>query len=1050
MIGFWGGRSISFVNLKTLSNDIDLIVKNEKSINDWIMYFSFGVSNNEGFILSSHNIVISIDININDLKNSLIIKNIINCGEKSLLYSGTIQVINKDKILIGSGTVLGSILIWDLKSNLTNKDFIKLNGHEGSIFGITISSDGTRVISCSDDRSIRMWDIDSNSMDNYEKCIAIGWGHFARIWGLQFLNDNEHIFSISEDCTCRLWHLNDSKNELICDEIFENHLSKNIWSSDINLTNMISVTSGGDGRIRLQNLTKYENLNKTMKSWLPNDLSNDLLKFKKNEIFKDFKILNNNISIITTSEGKVLSLNNNDNNWSLLYQTNDLLSFSKIKGWENLNIVIIASRNGNISLLLINSNGKINKKIDFCINDKLKGKLSDIILTSEYKNKNDNNNSYIGYILSETQNPNDPFILNKIIYKNNDLKIKSAKILLPEPSFLCTTIEYIYDFNLLILGSRFGALSIYKINNDDDNDNDNDNDNEIFEKIKASNCWRRVMSEDAITSINIISTNISKREIILSLTGRLGTYLYIKLTLPPSFNNPTTTNNSQLQSNNNNDNKDDIKMEIIHSNLFSKGFLEKSINHKEGLLLFGFKNNNFYIWNESKQIEILKINCGGVHRSWSILIDSKNINKFTFMFVKSSKLYIVSSISNSITDDKEDDEKFKSSLLQEGTHGREIRSVIISPILSHLNTRLIATAAEDTCVRLGKLNSNGIIKYYWSERKHVSGIQSMKWHETPELLYLISSAAREELFIWEVREEEIISNDKLSLTNEEEKLPLIHHKTSLPQLVSNPDLRIMNFDILNIYDDNYNVIGLLISTVYSDSSIKIWFYNIIKNNFKNLISGFYLSCCILNTCFLIFKKSLYLIISSTDGHLTIYSLTKSLNNFKIFVSNENSLIISNFNDSLNQNIEPLSGKILRLQIHQSSIKGLLVINPNNSTTNESNDNQISIITGGDDNAIVLTKLTVINDEIINGSIIQKIDSAASSTITSLSIIENSNYFISTSVDQILRLWFLKNNEIILKDYKYTTVADTGCSDTTIINEIPLILIGGAGLSSWNL
>src|SRR5699024_577912 len=119
---------------------------------------------------------------------------------------------------------------------------------EGSIFGVSISpeiispeeKESRRFLaSCSDDRTIRVWDISSLppgtseggrlSMDRnirgtgfgtyigesgvkQDTCLAKTWAHDSRIWGVRFLgaasseeNISFKIISYSEDTTCQVW-----------------------------------------------------------------------------------------------------------------------------------------------------------------------------------------------------------------------------------------------------------------------------------------------------------------------------------------------------------------------------------------------------------------------------------------------------------------------------------------------------------------------------------------------------------------------------------------------------------------------------------------------------------------------------------------------------------------------------------------------------------------------------------------------------------------------------------------------------------------------------
>jgi WD40 repeat protein len=76
-------------------------------------------------------------------------------------------------------------------------------------------------------------------------------------------------------------------------------------------------------------------------------------------------------------------------------------------------------------------------------------------------------------------------------------------------------------------------------------------------------------------------------------------------------------------------------------------------------------------------------------------------------------------------------------------------------------------------------------------------------------------------------------------------------------------------------------------------------------------------------------------------------------------------------------------------------------------------------------------------------------SAASSTITSVSYLDGYRLLVG-SVDQIVRLWSFKTGDLELIDSHYTTVADTGSSDVVKHDGKDYGLIGGCGLSIWEL
>jgi WD40 repeat protein len=68
---------------------------------------------------------------------------------------------------------------------------------------VAISPDGRRVLSGSDDQTVRLWDV------NTAKELHRFAGHRGRVWGVAFSPDGRFALSCGEDRTIRLWRLPD-------------------------------------------------------------------------------------------------------------------------------------------------------------------------------------------------------------------------------------------------------------------------------------------------------------------------------------------------------------------------------------------------------------------------------------------------------------------------------------------------------------------------------------------------------------------------------------------------------------------------------------------------------------------------------------------------------------------------------------------------------------------------------------------------------------------------------------------------------------------------
>ena len=230
-------------------------------------------------------------------------------GPHVLLYSAQIIWQTLDHLLVASGTAFGEVIIWSAQCNQESRQaglptfrssvLYRFVGHEGSIFGVRFSeskklAEGNEapryVASCSDDRTIRVWDLrsipykdeskcldDENSLDialcerTSSEYVAKVMGHGSRIWGIRFLRSEQakgdYVLSYGEDSTTQLWRLDlESQDDeqltsrlvsVSCNDV---HTGRNVWAVEVvnNGFGQYAVWSGGaDGRI-----VKYDiNLN---------------------------------------------------------------------------------------------------------------------------------------------------------------------------------------------------------------------------------------------------------------------------------------------------------------------------------------------------------------------------------------------------------------------------------------------------------------------------------------------------------------------------------------------------------------------------------------------------------------------------------------------------------------------------------------------------------------------------------------------------------------------------------------------------------------------
>jgi eukaryotic-like serine/threonine-protein kinase len=95
-----------------------------------------------------------------------------------------------------TGEVWGELKVWDAQ---TGQEALTLKGHTSEVTSVAFSADGRRIVSGSDDQTVKVW-------DRRQEEFTLK-GHAAKVTSVCFSPDGKHIVSGSDDRTVKVWNV---------------------------------------------------------------------------------------------------------------------------------------------------------------------------------------------------------------------------------------------------------------------------------------------------------------------------------------------------------------------------------------------------------------------------------------------------------------------------------------------------------------------------------------------------------------------------------------------------------------------------------------------------------------------------------------------------------------------------------------------------------------------------------------------------------------------------------------------------------------------------
>lgn len=507
------------------------------------------------------------------------------------------------------------------------------------------------------------------------------------------------------------------------------------------------------------------------------------------------------------------------------------------------------------------------------------------------------------------------------------------------PNKECWTTAAIYINNILICGDRAGSVFVFNFDK---------NPQQIFFKIHG---------RLGVQSFGYLGNKLVS-------TGRDGTLRFYKV-----HKNPSTCA---------------ITLQILHWKKMPMEWGSKIIKTKNDTFILGFKEIEFMIYSCRLDRLILRLVCGGGHRSWDCIF--KN-NSFNFVCIRDKKVHILNNPSC-----------FLSNSIIPGYHTKEIHSLSFVPTSS--KHQIVMSGSEDCTIRISTMRRNNFDKFdlvpLGTFDGHVSNVKSIKIVNlleddkvTKNLVF--SGGGRAQLFVWEINvrtDQEVICVEDVTMV---ELTSFMLHGTDKDRrrimqnqaedYVMNPETRFMDISIFTSINDK-NTIILFVAC--SDGFVRVFTYNVKTNVIFLSTELTYMNRCIIKIHTFLHGDKLILVTMATDGKINFWDMSLIVDD-----------ILSQKDDYCffeNNVVEPFGG----WTGHQSGINSFDI----KKWTND----EYFFISGGDDNNLNFNVFKIISSQSEEFSI-ECIAEWSSSTahsaqITGLKFLGNES-ILSVAIDQKL-------------------------------------------------
>ncbi|EPS30245.1 hypothetical protein PDE_05195 [Penicillium oxalicum 114-2] len=944
----WGGKSLRVVQFTFSPSDgVKLTLSSAEHLApDWLMSACavFEGPTEVIFLVTANNALLRASAERGSFSqyNKKIRLEQLTTSVKCILYAADLTAISPSHILIASGTAFGEIIVWSCFINedesCPRKAIASIHhyftGHDGSVFGVRLfpnipslnwGRSGRLLASCSDDRTIRIWDITDcetkspedpsayatdgfelrstgyGSGPGLETCMVKAFGHSARIWSVNicaFDIDQPNRLSLvsrSEDRTCIVWELGwetepagTTRYSLREMSSAQPHIGKHIWALDIfeKGDEMTVFTGGADGAVKSFKVKKHV--------FCPSQYNkpslNESLAHKKAigpDVPRCFDFVSSDCILACSLQSEV-RLGRVDTNegfssimWEKICVLEDLRSFSIIAGISGKEIALIANSQGLVRLYQHPSRS-VTELVSLGKRPRSMMVIQDNMLHDEFS-------MVIDYYTGE-----EATLLTVTQWRAKSPQVSTIPFKLPKAPYIITAACFVHENKFLLLGSELGGLAVYEASG-------------LGLSSSPLVDMRRAHGHEGTTCIRSVKAAHDGKEYILTC-GRDGHYCYHELV--------TNSKDGGI-----------VALETLDQSSSSLGtdlwgaYLDK----KSGdLMVYGFQSQNFVLRNETKHQNVISIASGGARRIWAYRAGTGDeLPLFTWLEKPNLQaVRIQPNVNRSI---------------RAGGHGREIRAM---DGLSHGEggQALLATGAEDTIVRIFAASGHasegpwGSFECVKILDKHRSGIQQVSWSKCGQ--YLFTSAGLEELFVWEVRQVSSLGT-------------CVKLVVECPKSDPDSEMRVTSFDTFEVEEFDGKK-GYILCLTLSNSTIRVFHFSPHKHGqFTLLAQGRYMTNCLTQIKLWSRGSSVSLVTAATDGFFTHWDLTDTLAPFYEIMSSGLKLKKA-FTGPLAAPKEIVCES--RYRVQANSIKGMELVALSQWAT--------IVLTVGDDSSIAVSLLRI--------------------------------------------------------------------------------------------